>query len=580
MRSDIYSPSTEVPYPVLTGVALMFGLPIFFSFQSDGLVLSVVAASVGAAGLLWLMRPYTAPRHSAMIYLGGAILTLGTILVSRNLYFSLIAIAWVWIGILTYTLSASWVSFNGLARRAGWILMITQTTLAISGVWSFFRFGERATGWSLNANGLGGILLFGVFFGLVACLRGYHRRWMVPMTGVMCLAWVLTISLTGFLAALPSVILVGWWFRTSIRWRLVWLTLVAGIGLLSVVWFVWKPQKLVTLMTSQHATFSFTQRLEFDRVAIRMWLAKPFTGWGLGTYRQTFPRYTNQFSEQPLYAHNVYLQTLAETGILGGLAWLALVVAIGWRGIQTIHRLAGKPELVFYQGLFVGWLAFSVHAALDFSWHYPAGLVWWLFASALFIQAEKTTTRLRSRMQVVLTALLAIGLIVVGGCNVLATQASDRAGRSAKTLDDASAINEYKQALRYRPSTVDIQDLAQIYWLRRTSSDLSNAQRLLERALINNQDNYFLHNALGHNLQAQGQTDRALAQYKQALALDPLFHPQFIIDPVRLLIVVGRKDEARDLLSHALQRYSRTQINNPFILEQIPILRQLQQQAQ
>jgi O-antigen ligase len=99
-------------------------------------------------------------------------------------------------------------------------------------------------------------------------------------------------------------------------------------------------------------------RLNLDRAAENMVLARPLFGFGLGTFRDRSGPYFKQSPDFPLTnttgeLHNVFLSIAAELGLVGASIWLlALVLAVG--GAITVR---GPPELYPWR---VGLLAMTV----------------------------------------------------------------------------------------------------------------------------------------------------------------------------------------------------------------------------
>jgi O-antigen ligase len=69
------------------------------------------------------------------------------------------------------------------------------------------------------------------------------------------------------------------------------------------------------------------------------------------------------------YAHNEYLQVLAELGVVGLGLVLTLLAALG-RLVWKRSGDAASPQL--RAGAAAGLAAWAVHAAVDFGWHVPA----------------------------------------------------------------------------------------------------------------------------------------------------------------------------------------------------------------
>ena len=157
---------------------------------------------------------------------------------------------------------------------------------------------------------------------------------------------------------------------------------------------------------------------------------RPLLGYGLGAFEDAFRVH------QPLsiwimklvdYAHNDYLQLLAETGVLGALILLWAVVALG---VFVIGRWASRRDL-FVRSLVMGGLAaltsVAVVSVTDFGLHMPANAVLVVALVALLpavttlrlhrsgyrVDLERWRMPLTSTPRVMLTALtLAVSVIV------------------------------------------------------------------------------------------------------------------------------------------------------------------------
>jgi O-antigen ligase len=108
-------------------------------------------------------------------------------------------------------------------------------------------------------------------------------------------------------------------------------------------------------------------RAAFFSAAVRMFQADPVTGLGPGMWVVERARYTLP-SEQDYYiphAHNLYLQTVAELGVIGALAGVVVLVALArlvWLGIRSNDALTQR----------LGWTSLfalvylAVHQLVDF----------------------------------------------------------------------------------------------------------------------------------------------------------------------------------------------------------------------
>jgi O-antigen ligase len=125
-----------------------------------------------------------------------------------------------------------------------------------------------------------------------------------------------------------------------------------------------------------------TQRGDYWRVALESFAEHPVAGVGTGGFHVEWWR--ERDSDQFAYdAHSLYLETLAELGLVGGVALLgfAACVALGlrrrWRAVPDDPLLAAAAGVL---------AAFAVHAGLDWDWEVPAVTTVALLLAAAAIQ--------------------------------------------------------------------------------------------------------------------------------------------------------------------------------------------------
>ncbi|MCC6904727.1 MAG: O-antigen ligase family protein [Anaerolineae bacterium] len=113
------------------------------------------------------------------------------------------------------------------------------------------------------------------------------------------------------------------------------------------------------------ANFSVLERLAHWQAAEEMARFQPWIGVGFGNYEPVYPAYALANWPAPLgHAHNIYLNTLAETGIIGLAAYLLFwLIVLGWTW-RTAHS-ADIWTRSLAIGLMGAWLHLSVHNALD-----------------------------------------------------------------------------------------------------------------------------------------------------------------------------------------------------------------------
>jgi len=257
-------------------------------------------------------------------------------------------------------------------------------------------------------------------------------------------------------------------------------------------------------------------RLQHWRVALDAYRTDPITGTGAGTYQVIW----NQNRESRFTvsdAHSLYLELLAELGVVG--LGLALIVVVGILG-GLAFRLRG-PERAAYAAVFAAVLAWAVHAGVDWDWELPA-VTLWVFAlggAALAARPGRRspadgpgrTTRLAAALGCLVLAVtpaLVVRSQVRLDDSVRALRAGDCPGSIDAALDSISAVGaraEPYEVLAY----CDV---------RQGQEPL--AVRVMQQAVERDPDNWEFHYGLALVRGAARMDPRPAA--RRALELNPL----------------------------------------------------------
>jgi len=120
-------------------------------------------------------------------------------------------------------------------------------------------------------------------------------------------------------------------------------------------------------------------RSEFWSVAIQMAHDRPLLGVGPDNFRWRFGEYSGlQVDNLGIHAHNQYLEALADTGVLGFLAFAGF--------IGVVVRLAAKrsSQSHWRAALLASLIAWLTHALLDdFERFWPASIAFWLMVGLI-----------------------------------------------------------------------------------------------------------------------------------------------------------------------------------------------------
>ena len=155
--------------------------------------------------------------------------------------------------------------------------------------------------------------------------------------------------------------------------------LMLGAFLALVIFFlVWMGgNELTRRLTSIHSEareeLSGGVRLAIDRDCLRMFLKRPFLGWGLGSFPIVYPEfrsfYTTLFVNE---AHNDYLQLLVETGLAGFSIAVWFLVLVFRHAAGKLKDWTGNASGALTVAALLGCVGILVHSFLDFNLQIPA----------------------------------------------------------------------------------------------------------------------------------------------------------------------------------------------------------------
>jgi O-antigen ligase len=129
----------------------------------------------------------------------------------------------------------------------------------------------------------------------------------------------------------------------------------------------------ISSMTNVTSDASNLERINRWSCAIRMFEEKPVFGWGPGTYMFQYAPFqltkhrtiisTN--SADRGNAHSEYLGPLAESGFLGMLSFIVLVIVILYRGVHVYSRARDQEVRLLVLSALIGLVSYLVHGFLN-----------------------------------------------------------------------------------------------------------------------------------------------------------------------------------------------------------------------
>ena len=132
-----------------------------------------------------------------------------------------------------------------------------------------------------------------------------------------------------------------------------------------------------------------TGRAHFWSVTLDVIKAYPIVGSGLGSFSVIYTRYDSHNGFYRLeQAHNDYLQTLADGGILGGILGLAFLIILFGNGFAR-RETDDKFRRGVATGALAGCFAALIHSFFDFTLHTTSNALLFLILAALATQDRR-----------------------------------------------------------------------------------------------------------------------------------------------------------------------------------------------
>jgi probable O-glycosylation ligase (exosortase A-associated) len=289
-----------------------------------------------------------------------------------------------------------------------WLLSLLTVYVAagafgdyLRGVSHFAMGVDRAVGEtsiSSDPNQLGTTLAVAVPWFLLLALYRPLRGWRI-FFGLAMLLSVVTMTLTGSRASLLGFLAGMLYLWCASRRRI--LIGIAGLALL-VTGFLVLPDQYKTrysTITSEQLDGSSQARLDTWVTGLRMTIDRPVFGVGIRCFGTAHAGgYSPEYRRNWLESHSLYIQVLAELGLVGATVFLLL-----WLEFLRLNRRAARLlaaddrwrfETTLLRAIFAGFAVLLVsgifgHSLLRYTWYVYAGLS--LCVLRIYLKASTTT---------------------------------------------------------------------------------------------------------------------------------------------------------------------------------------------
>jgi len=226
---------------------------------------------------------------------------------------------------------------------------------------------------------------FLVGFSFAKWIDKKYRYWIWGLTGIFLIAVILSYTRASWLSLF---IAAGIWgiLRLKIKFKTIVIILVSVF----LVVFTFQDQLLqrlernsqdssanlmdhFTSMTNISTDASNLERINRWHCAIELFKERPIFGWGPGTYQMHYAPY--QLSKQRTIistnsgdggnAHSEYLGALAESGVLGTLSFIALIIMVLTVGIHAYSSTNDKRLKTLLMSALLGLITYYAHGILN-----------------------------------------------------------------------------------------------------------------------------------------------------------------------------------------------------------------------
>lgn len=275
-------------------------------------------------------------------------------------------------------------------RNFAWFLLLFGFAVAVFGIlqdltfngklyWvRVMRFGGQPFGPYVNRNHFAGLMELIIPIGLAMVAIPGVRRQQLPFVALLVALPVgslfLSASRGGILAFVCEVVLLiilllarGGQKRHLLTFVIALLLaggLVAWLGL---------DQVIARFSQVQNVEVSESRRISMSRGAWHIFLDHPLLGTGLGTIASVYPAYETAYDGKIVdHVHNDHFELLAETGLIGGICWIAFIVLLGLKGMKNLSSHQDPIVCAVQMGALVGCAGLLIHSFMDFNLHIPS----------------------------------------------------------------------------------------------------------------------------------------------------------------------------------------------------------------
>ncbi len=605
-------------------IPLFFSTAFFSNFAAPKLL--VLRAVTLVILLLWVWKSYR--EEKITVRRGGLVWVLAlyagvmmlTTLTSSSIFTSLYGTETRFLGIFTQVnfLLIAWLTYNFIVTRKQLRTLVTVTTLTgivllmAYGWMQYFGAFQDSFSWSQDPQErvfgtLGHSNHFGAYLGMCILLgfgaipfmkNKLMRRGLVACAHATLLVILLTGSRAALVATVLALLMTGAilvWKNESSRkfFQKHFIKFLAGaVALLALIWVFREPlSKIPVVERFTAGNAAAEQGYTPDRVSwwyssFAMFRDRPLLGSGLGTFRDMYNTYRRndyrvagpgdiQYQITPESSHNDYIDILTTQGMLGLVAFLALII-FAFAGMDKKIFGVQKADEQFYLILGIkGALAvYLIQVLVNFGVVDTLTIFYVLLGAGVSASAAvKTMTIPYKRLPKTLLTCAALVLLIWGASSTYRDAFAEYAYKNAvieQTLGrPENARTWYEEAIRQQPYRYEYYQAFADFAFKNglsASVDPEYTRQYLELALQNYQraslvnhyhpSTYFNMGIASTQLARLDGNDAFLAQglnaLQQAIKLSPN-NPLYAFEAAKIFADLGKKELAQNALQEVVR---------------------------
>jgi O-antigen ligase len=286
--------------------------------------------------------------------------------------------------------------------KLAWFLLALGFSVALLGIIQHFTSvgtiywfrqlteGGDVFGPYVNRNHFAGFVELVAPVGLsLLVFRGVHRE-LFPMVGLLTIipiaALILASSRGGIVSFAFEVAVLVLLARTQRGLGGARILAIGVVALAAVVLIAWlgAGTAIERLSKTRAGEVTVSRRASMFRGAEHVFFDHPIKGAGLGTTVIVYPRYETIYDRRIVdHVHNDYIETLAETGILGGLCGLAFLWQLYREARKSFVAEQGHFSRALHAGAIAAVCGLLLHSWVDFNLHIPSNALLFLLQAFL-----------------------------------------------------------------------------------------------------------------------------------------------------------------------------------------------------